>query len=49
MSQRRYQEVQSRPMVQMLLPRRDDDVGENSPVRAMDAFVNALDLNALGF
>ena len=28
--------------VQMLLPRQDDDVGENSPVRAMDAFVNAL-------
>ncbi len=49
MSQRRYQEVQSRTMVRMLPPRLDDDVVETNPVRAMDSFVDALDLNALGF
>ena len=34
----------------MLLPERlDDYVDENSPVRAIDAFADMLDLAALGF
>ncbi len=49
MSKRCYQEGRHRNTVQMLPPRLDDYVGEDNPVRAIDAFVDALDLNALGF
>ena len=49
MSKRRYQGVRPRNTVQMLPPSIDDYVGEDNPVRAIDAFVDALDLNALGF
>ena len=49
MSGRRYQEVQSRSQMMLLPPCLDDYVSENNAVRAIDAFVGTLDLEALGF
>ena len=48
MSQRRYKEVQPRATVQLLPACLDDYVGPNNPVRAIDAYVASLDLQALG-
>ena len=48
MSQRRYKEVQSRATVQLLPACLDADVGPNTPVRSLDAYVSSLDLQALG-
>ena len=48
MSQRRYKEVQSRATVQLLPACLDDYVGPDTPVRALDAYVASLDLQALG-
>ena len=49
MSERRYQEVQSRSQMMLLPPCLDDYVSEHNAVRAIDAFVGTLDLQALGF
>ena len=49
MAERRYQEVHSRSQVMLLPPCLDDYVSENNVVRAIDAFVGTLDLQALGF
>ena len=49
MSERRYQEVQSRTQVILLPPCMDDYVSAHNPVRAIDAFVDTLGLRALGF
>ena len=49
MPDRRYREVQSRSQVTLLPPCMDDYVSEHNPVRAIDAFVGTLDLEALGF
>ena len=49
MSGRRYQEVQSRSQMMLLPPCLDDYVSEHNAVRAIDAFVGTLDLEALGF
>ncbi len=49
MSERRYQEVRSRSQMMLLPPCLDDYVSEHNPVRAIDAFVGTLDLEALGF
>ncbi len=49
MSQRRYQDVQSRTIEPLLPPRLDDYVDATHPVRASDACVGSLDLTALGF
>ena len=49
MSERRYQEVQSRSQVMLLPPCLDDYVSDHNPVRAIDAFVDTLDLKGLGF
>ncbi len=49
MISRKYQSRESRSQ-QMLLPNRIDDyVGENNPVRAIDAYVEGLDMRAPGF
>ena len=49
MNHRRYQPKESRGQ-QMLLPARIDEyVGENHPVRAIDAYADTLDLGELGF
>ena len=49
MAERRYQEVHSRSQVMLLPPCLDDYVSEHNAVRAIDAFVGTLDLQALGF
>ena len=49
MSGRRYREVQPRSQVMLLPPCLDDYVSEHNAVRAIDAFVGTLDLQALGF
>ena len=49
MSERRYKEVQSRSQMMLLPPCLDDYVSEHNAVRASDAFVGTLDLQALGF
>ena len=49
MSERRYQEVQSRSQMMLLPLCLDDYVSEHNAVRAIDAFVGTLDLEALGF
>ena len=49
MAERRYQEVHSRSQVMLLPPCLDDYVSENNVVRAIDAFIGTLDLQALGF
>ena len=49
MSGRRYQEMRSRSQTMLLPPCLDDYVSEHNAVRAIDAFVGTLDLQALGF
>ena len=49
MSNRRYHECRPRDTVQLLPPCLDDDVGSDNPVRTMDAYVDSLDLGAMGF
>ncbi len=49
MPNRRYHEVQSRTTVPLFPPHLDDYVADNNPVRAIDAYVAMLDLQALGF
>ena len=49
MPERRYQQVQSRSQPMLLPPCLDDYVSEYNAVRAIDAFVGTLDLQALGF
>ena len=49
MPERRYREVHSRSQMTLLPPRMDDFVSEHNPVRAIDAFVDTLDFQALGF
>lgn len=49
MNSRKYQGRENRSQ-QMLLPNKIDDyVGKNHPVRAIDAYVEGLDLRVLGF
>ena len=49
MSEQRYRQVQSRSQMMLLPPCLDDYVSEHNPVCAIDAFVDTLDLRALGF
>jgi transposase len=49
MSQRRYKKGQSRKQAMLLPYRVEDYVSENNPVRAIDLYVNSLDLEQLGF
>ena len=49
MPERRYREVQSRSQFALLPPSMDDYVSEDNPVRAIEAFIDTLDLEALGF
>jgi transposase len=49
MSSRRYQPVLNRQQEMLLPPCVDDYVSQNNPVRAIDGYVDALDLQALGF
>jgi len=46
---RRYKQGTARAQQAMLPPRVEDDVGHDNAVRAIDAFVDTLDLQALGF
>ena len=46
---KRFIEGADRNQATLFPERLDDCVGDDSPVRAIDAFVDALDLNALGF
>lgn len=49
MSSRRYQPVLNRQQEMLLTPCVDEYVSRNNPVRAIDAYVDTLDLQALGF
>lgn len=49
MSSRRYQPVLNRQQEMLLPPCVDEYVSQNNPVRAIDAYVDTLDLQALGF
>jgi transposase len=49
MSLRRYQATLNRQQDMLLPPRVEEYVGPHNPVRAIDAYVNTLDLAALGF
>ncbi len=49
MAQQHYKTGTSREQAQLLPARIDDYVGPDNPVRAIDAFVQALDLVKLGF
>ncbi len=49
MNQRRYKPKLDRAQRLLLPDRVEDYVGENHQVRALDAYVNTLDLAALGF
>lgn len=44
-----YIEKANREQATLLLDRIEDYVGEGKPVRVIDAFVNSLDLEELGF
>jgi len=46
---RRYKQGTARTQHALLPPRIEDYVGDDNPVRAIDAFVDTLDLQALGF
>jgi transposase len=46
---RTYKSGQSRDQASFLPPCLEDYVGPDNPVRAIDAYVDSLDLNALGF
>ena len=49
MVQRRYQQVRPRDQAMLLPPCLDDYVSKNNPVCALDAFVDTLDVQELGF
>ena len=49
MVQRRYQPVQPRDQAMLLPPCLDDYVSKNNLVCALDAFVDTLDVQELGF
>jgi transposase len=49
MMKRRYKTGAARGQISMLPPRIEDYVSENAPVRAIDAYVDILDLEKLGF
>jgi len=49
MPSRRYQPVLNRQQEMLLPPCVDEYVNQNHPVRAIDAYVDTLDLQALGF
>ena len=49
MTNRTYKSGQSRDQASFLPPSLEDYVSRDNPVRAIDAYVDALDLNALGF
>ena len=49
MVQRRYQKVHSRSQAMLLPECLDDYVSEHNSVRSIDAFVDTLDLQELGF
>jgi hypothetical protein len=49
MTTRTYKSGPSRDQASFLPPRIEDYVGKDDPVRAIDAYVDALDLIALGF
>lgn len=49
MTSRRYQPVLNRQQDMLLPPCVDEYVSQNNPVRAIDAYVDTLDLQALGF
>ena len=46
---KRFIEAADRTQVNLLPDCLDDYIGEDNPVRAIDAFVGELDLKALGF
>jgi transposase len=46
---RGYKSGQNRDQASFLPPRLEDYVGRDNPVRAIDAYVDSLDLNELGF
>jgi len=46
---RRYKRGTARSQEALLLPRIEDYVGADNPVRAIDAYVETLDLASLGF
>ena len=46
---RRFIEAEDRSQVGLLPECLDDFIGEDNPVRVVDAFVEELDLGALGF
>jgi transposase len=49
MSSRRYQQTLNRQQEMLLPPRVDEYVSKHNTVRAIDAYVNTLDLQDLGF
>jgi hypothetical protein len=49
MTNRTYKSGQSREQASFLPPCLEDYVGRDNPVRAIDAYVDSLDLNGLGF
>jgi transposase len=49
MTKRTYKSGQSRAQASFLPPRIEDYVGRDNPVRVIDAYVDSLDLIALGF
>jgi hypothetical protein len=49
MTNRTYKSGQSRDQASFLPPGLEDYVSPDNPVRAIDAYFDALDLNALGF
>ena len=49
MSKRRYKEGIDRQQAFLLPPRVDEYVNEDNPVRALDVYVDSLDLEGLGF
>jgi hypothetical protein len=49
MSLRRYQPTLNRQQDMRLPVRVEDYVSENNTIRAIDAYVNIMDLGALGF
>jgi transposase len=46
---KRFVEGEDRTQATLLPERLDDYVGEDNPVRAIDVFINELDLSGLGF
>ena len=49
MAQRRYKPGIDRSQETLFPPRLEDYVSEHNPVRAIDAYIDSLDMGALGF